>query len=241
MRMPLWLVVLLAVRVAMAQTRPAPPLPRYEVKRATSPIIIDGKPDEAAWAAAGKIDLIFPWQSPNAPQQRTVARLLWDDNYLYASFECEDSDITAQYSQRDDPVDQDDSVLILINPNPSQTHAYIGLDMNVRAVYHGYLSVDGQYFYRQFNLRGVRLVTYIDGTLNQSGDKDRGWSLEVAVPWSNFEDLSRQHGAGTTWAANLGRWDGVAPNRTLSIWSDSLLEKPSPHAPARFGELVFVK
>ena len=35
-----------------AQTRPAPPLPKYEVKRATSPIVIDGKLDDKAWAAA---------------------------------------------------------------------------------------------------------------------------------------------------------------------------------------------
>lgn len=235
------LALLLAAGTAMFQVRPQPPLPRYQVKRATSPIIIDGKPDEAAWAAAGKIYLLFPWGSPNNLKQATVARLLWDDNYLYTSFECEDVDITARFTRRDDPVDQDDSVQILINPLPSQTHAYIGLDINVRAVYHAYLSVDGKYFYGQFHMRGIRLATYIDGSLNRRGDKDRGWSVEVAIPWSSFEDLSRQHGEGTTWSGNFSRWDGVAPNRTFSIWSDSLLAQPSPHALDRFGELDFVK
>ena len=41
------------------------------------------------------------------------------------------------------------------------------------------------------------------------------------------------------WTANLNRWDGTEPNRRLSLWSDSGLEKPHPHNPKRFGELLF--
>ena len=233
----LWL---LGAACAMAQTRPAPPLPSYEVHRTPSAIAIDGKLDEPAWGAAGTIELNFPWES-SGPKQKTVVRLLWDDNYLYVSYECEDSDITATHTSHDDPVDQDDSVLLLINPRAAQTHAYIGLEMNVRAVYHDYLSAGGEYFFKQFDMQGIRLATYIDGTLNQSGDKDRGWTLEVAIPWNNFDDLNRQHAVGTTWAANFGRWDGSGAARTFSIWSDSLLPAPNPHVPARFGQLVFVK
>ena len=235
------ILLLLAAAGAVAQTRPATPLPRYEVHRAPSAIAIDGKLDEPAWAAAGTIELNFPWESGSGPKQKTVVRLLWDDTYLYAAYECEDSDITAAHTVHDDPVDQDDSVMLLINPWPAQTHGYIGLEMNVRAVLHDYLSANGEYFFKQFDMQGVRLATYIDGTLNQSGDKDRGWTLEVAIPWNNFDDLNRQHGVGTTWAANFGRWDGSGAARTFSIWSDSLLPAPNPHVPARFGQLVFVK
>lgn len=232
-------VLLLAAGAAMGQTRPAPPLPRYEVKRAASPINIDGQPSEPAWAAAEKIELAFPWESQSGPKEKTTARLLWDDNFLYISFECEDSDITARSGWRDDPVDQDDAVVILINPKPSQTSAYIGLEMNARAEFRDYLSASGQYFFKQFNMQGVRLAAYIDGTMNQHGDQDRGWSLEAAIPWSNFDDLNRQHQPGTVWSANLGRWD--APSHRFSIWSDPMLDKPSPHAPQRFGELVLGK
>jgi hypothetical protein len=230
---------LLLAGLLPAADRPAPP--RYEVRRAAAPIQIDGKPDEPTWAAAERIELIFPWESQTGPKQKTIVRLLWDDNFLYAAFECDDSDITAQFVNRDDPVDRDDSVMLLVNPKPSQTLAYIGLEMNVRAVLHDYLSASGGYFFQRFNLQGVRLATSIDGTLNQPGDRDRGWALELAIPWSNFDDLSRQHGAGIAWSANLARWDGLAPNRRLSIWSDPLLDKPSAHVAERFGQLVFVK
>lgn len=46
---------------------------------------------------------------------------------------------------------------------------------------------------------------------------------------------------GTVWAFNLNRWDGVEPNRRMSIWSDSMQERPGPHAPERFGDMRFVQ
>jgi hypothetical protein len=234
-------VLLLATLTWQGPGRAHAPLPSYEVKRTATPILIDGRLNEPAWASAGKMELTFPWSAQTGSKQKTAVRLLWDDNFLYVSFECEDTDITATHTERDGAVDQDDSVEVLINPKPSQTHAYIVLDMNVRAVIHDYLSADGKYFFQQFDLQGVRVATYVDGTLNERGDTDRGWTLEAAIPWANFDDLSRQHGAGSVWSGNFARWDGVAPDRTYSIWSDSQLPDPSPHAPQRFGELRFVQ
>lgn len=72
-----------------------PPIPHYEVKRAASPIVVDGKPDDKAWGAAGRIELLFPWEAQTGAKQKTVARLLWDDENLYVSYECDDADIVA--------------------------------------------------------------------------------------------------------------------------------------------------
>src|SRR5580698_6264601 len=98
-----------------------PPVPRSEVKRATSPIVIDGKLDDKRWAAANKIELIFPWDAQTGDKQKTTARLLWDDNYLYVSYECEDADIVATHTEHDDPTYLDDAVEIFINPMPAHT------------------------------------------------------------------------------------------------------------------------
>jgi hypothetical protein len=95
--------------------------------------------------------------------------------------------------------------------------------------------------FKRFNLQGVQLASFIRGTLNVRGDQDKGWSLEVAIPWINFEELSKRPAPGDTWTAALNRWDGVDPDRRLSMWSDPLQPQPNPHVPARFGQLVFVK
>jgi hypothetical protein len=231
----------LAIALLPATSHAQPPIPRYEVHRASSPIVVDGVPNDKAWAEAGKIELIFPWDAQTGAKQKTTARLLWDDQFLYVSYECEDTDIVAHHTEHDDPTYLDDAVEIFLNPSPGQTGIYYGLEMNVRAVLYDYVMYNSGKLFKQFDLRGVKLATRIDGTLNMSGDKDKGWSLEVAIPWANFDALAKRPEAGAVWSANINRWDGVEPNRRMSNWSDPVQPRPNPHVPARFGQLVFVK
>jgi hypothetical protein len=235
MRTPLICFILAAPLLAQ------PAIPRYEVKRAAGRIVVDGKLDDKAWAAAPGIEFVFPWEFQTGAKQKTTARLLWDDDYLYVGYECEDTDITALRTERDEPTYMDDAVEFFVNPKPSQTTAYFGLEMNARGVLYDYLMVDSKYAFKRFNMQGVLLATFIRGTLNTRGDEDKGWSLEVAIPWANFEELAKRPTPGTIWTANLNRWDGVEPNRRLSMWSDSGQTRPDPHVPARFGQLVFVQ
>ena len=232
---------LLIFLIACAPLAAQPPVPRYEVKWTSGPIVIDGKVDEKAWDAAAPMEFVFPWDYQTGEKQKTIAKLLWDDDNLYVSYQCEDNDIVAVYTERDDPTFLDDAVEIFINPKPTQIHMYFGLEMNVRGVLFDYLDFDAHYIFKRFNLQGVKLVSFIRGTLNARGDKDSGWSLEVAIPWANFEELSKRPANGTIWTANLNRWDGVAPDRRLSLWSDPWQKTSNPHIPERFGQLVFVK
>ena len=216
-------------------------LPRYEVHRAAGRIIIDGKPDDKAWAAAAPLVLMFPWEAQTGAKQKTTVRLLWDDNFLYVTYECEDKDIVAQFLERDDPTYRDDTVEIFLNPKPAQTGAYFGLEMNARAVLYDYLMYDSRYAFKRFNMQGVQVATFLNGTLNARGDQDTGWSLEVAIPWVNFEEMAKRPEANTEWTMNLARWDGVEPDRRMSLWSDPQQPRPNPHFPPRFGQIVFVK
>jgi hypothetical protein len=220
-----------------------PPIPRYEVKRATSPITIDGKLDDAAWARASPpITLQFLWDSQTGAKQKTAARLLWDAQALYVAFDADDTDITARFLQRDDPTYRDDAVEIFINPDPKQETLYYGFEMNARGVLYDYLNYNSRTLFKRFDATGITIATALRGTLNDPKDADSGWSLEVAIPWANFEELSRRPpGVGTVWKANVNRWDGTEPNRRMSIWSDPQNTTSWPHVPSRFGELVFVE
>jgi hypothetical protein len=62
------------------------------------------------------------------------------------------------------------------------------------------------------------------------------------IPWPNFEELSRRPpSVGAVWKVNFTRWDGLEPNRRLSIWPDPQNTESWPHVPSRFGEIVFVE
>ena len=115
--------------------------------------------------------------------------------------------------------------------------------MNARAVLYDYLYPFPQRIVKNYNLPGVRLAVSRKGTLNKAGDQDKGWNLEVAIPWRSFADLTDNPvpKIGDRWIANMNRWDGTKPDRRLSQWSDSGMVKPDPHYPDRFGQLSFVE
>ena len=220
------------------------PIPTYEVHRGTPRI--DGQLNDAAWKAAKPVVFVFPWADQTGKKQKTTARLTWDSDNLYVAYECEDDDITAVFSQHDDPTYKDDAVEIFIapaSPSPGAKNLYLGLEMNARAILYDYLYIFPQRLLKKYDLPGTQLAVSIKGTLNMSGDRDQGWSLEVAIPWRSFADLTDNPvpKPGERWIANMNRWDGTEPNRRLSQWSDSGMVKPNPHMPDRFGQLLFMK
>lgn len=235
---------LAATTTLLAQERPGPlpTIPKLEVRRAATRPLIDGKLNDPAWQRAEAVVFQFPWQDQTGAKQKTTARLLWDDQFLYIGYDCEDADLTAHYAHRDDPTYKDDAVEAFINPRPAQTDLYLGFEMNALATMYDYVMFAGKGLFKRLNLEGMQLSTNLNGTLNARGDKDTGWTLEVAIPFTEFEPLFQgQHPkAGDTWAINLNRWDGTEPDRRLSQWSDSGLARPNPHNPRRFGTMVFV-
>jgi len=145
--------VTLAVLVAAAQA----PLPRYDVRRAPAPLTIDGRLNEPAWAATSAMTLQFLWESQTGPKQMTRARLLWDAQALYVGFDADDTDITAQFQQRDDPTFRDDAVEIFINPDPKQETVYYGFEMNARGVLYDYLNYNSRTLFKRFDATGVQI------------------------------------------------------------------------------------
>jgi len=63
------------------------PRPTFRAARRTSPITIDGRPDEAAWAAAPLLtDFVQQLPETGAPAKyRTEVRVLYDSTTLYVA------------------------------------------------------------------------------------------------------------------------------------------------------------
>src|SRR5579872_7407974 len=83
----------------------------YVAYRATGPLTIDGKLDEAAWQAA-------PWSEDFVdiegdrqpkPSYRTRVKMLWDDKNLYLAAELEEPHVQASLTEHDSYIFHDDN------------------------------------------------------------------------------------------------------------------------------------
>ncbi|MFO7904914.1 MAG: carbohydrate-binding family 9-like protein [Planctomycetota bacterium] len=216
--------------------------PRHVIPRASTPITIDGRLDETSWnAVSGVGDFKFPWWE-NGKKEQTVAKLLWDDTYLYVSYRCEDAHIWAEHTKRDSAVWMDDCVEVFIAPNPDQPDNYFNIEMNVRGAFLDQHHPDGPETEttEEWNAAGIKIATRIDGTLNDDRDRDQSWTLEAAIPFKNFRSVARHAPPkpGDVWHLNLNRLGGKT-NPQFSQWSPSQTEEPQFHAPRDFGRVVF--
>src|SRR5262249_1608704 len=79
----------------------------------------------------------------------------------------------------------------------------------------------------------------LDGTLNQSKDRDRGWTVEGRIPW---RDLSRTGGRpepGETWTFAIIRVD-AATGHPAELSASVPLSKPDAHRHEEYATLRFV-
>jgi hypothetical protein len=65
----------------------------------------------------------------------------------------------------------------------------------------------------QWDFPGLQVGVWVDGTLNDNSDRDRGWSVELALPWAGMEALARGDGRnlppreGDVWRMDFSRFN----------------------------------
>lgn len=217
-------------------------LPHYTIYRTAAPIVVDGRLDEPAWFAAPSVGpFVFPWWSGGA-QEQTVAKLLYDDRNLYVAFLCQDAHIWADHTERDSAVCLDDCVEVFVAPNPQTPDAYFNIEINAIGIFLDQFHPDGPQtpVTEEWNGVGIRISTFLAGTLNDDSDTDSHWIVEASIPLENFAAVAPHTPPrpGDVWRIALNRCGGKT-NPQYSQWSSSATEHPSFHVPSRFGRMTF--
>ena len=102
----------------LAQTWPFPwpedRIARYTARRTSSPIVIDGRLDEAAWQAAERSPRFADLIGGRPGIHDTRAAVLWDDTYLYVGYWVEEPFVEATLTERDAPIYKNNDVELFI-------------------------------------------------------------------------------------------------------------------------------
>jgi hypothetical protein len=185
----------------------------YVCYRAPSPLDIDGRLDEPAWAAAAWSDAFVDIEGDTRPRPRfrTRVKMVWDDQYFYVAAEMDEPDVWATLTERDSVIFRDNDFEVFIDPD-GDTHGYYELEVNALATVWDLLLIkpyrDGGPAIHAWDITGLKTAVAIRGTLNRPGDRDEGWSVEIAMPWRMLREAAPDHRmpkAGERWRVNFSR------------------------------------
>lgn len=233
----------------------------YVVQHTDQVFNINGNLSEDAWKNA-------PWTSnfvdiegngKPLPTLQTRVKMLWNDSTLFIAAELQEPQIWATQTHHDDIIFKDNDFEIFINPD-NNMHQYFEIEINaINKIFDLFLPKpyrNGGDALMGWDAEGLKSGVEIVGTLNNPKDKDKGWTVEMAVPLKSLRMgfPFRVPEEGTLWRINFSRveWDTkIVGNKNIKLKDASGKDLPernwvwSPqgvinmHYPERFGYLQF--
>eukprot|EP00798_Chlamydomonas_sp_ICE-L_P012436 gene12436-15635_t len=237
------------------QSYPTRPHPKgYVVYRTDTAPSITGRLDEAMWQAAEWTDEFVDVQGPDLPTPwyRTQVKMLWDDVYLYIGAKMEDPHPWADLTLHDSRVFHDNAFEVFIDPD-GDNHMYYEVEVNAVDTIFDLLMVkpyrDGGPALTAFETvrsseptqwdgptgwAPLKRAVHVDGTVNDGSAESKGWSVEMALPWSILCQAAMRAcppSDGDKWRINFSRmqwsveWDTSSrkyykqpPDQSANIW-----------------------
>ena len=203
--------------------------------RAAQPIGCNGDHRKTEWARAEWWDLVDV-VTGERPVQRTSAKMLWDDRFLYVMFRCFDAEVVAGYTDYNDPIFLEDVVEVFLDDN-SSPRDYIEIELSPANVLLHY-AVHNDSAGNVLTFARTRKV--IETAVRRS-DGDAVWYGELAIPFSELILSRSGHPLpGDKWRFNLYRIDRRhdAEDEYSALFPTG---KIGFHVPDSFGELSFAR
>jgi hypothetical protein len=231
----------------------------YTVIRARKPLIIDGKMDEGEWGRARWTQDFrdIEGEKRPKPRYRTRAKMMWDQDYFYVAAELEEPDLWATYDRHDMVIFHEHDFEVFLDPDGDGLHYFefemnalnTGWDLSLNKPYKdGGKAEDG------WEMPGLKTAVHLKGTLNNPRDRDRGWTLEIAMPWKAFDRGLRAAvppKEGEQWRVNFSRVEWVLEvvggkykkreGLKEDNWVWSVQGLINMHVPEKWGRVRFVK
>lgn len=231
---------MLAAAIALV---PSMSLAEVECRWAETPIVIDGRADEAAWKDAVPAGDFQQHWSGSTPKAKTAVRLLWDREWLYFFADLADADVWADVTEHDGKLWENDVFELFFRP--SQNYAgYYEFEVNAAsAIFDAFLpgadskdAVDAQ----KNGTFHIEAKVVVHGTLNKRDDRDDGWSVEGRIPWGDFGATGGRPEPGEEWTLNLARYDYNVGAKEPELSALAPLTKLSFHRTGEYTPVRFV-
>jgi hypothetical protein len=184
--------------------------------------------------------------------------MLWDDSCLYVAARMKEPHLWATLTRHDAIVFHDNDFEVFLDPH-GDGEQYFEIEINALN------TVMDLFMNRPYRKGGTYDMTWdaglrsgvrLLGSLNDPSDRDRGWTLEMAIPYSALRRPGRRHlpNAGDRWRIDFSRVEWTLDPVTGGYarrkgdkgrplpednWVWSPIGEVNMHIPERWGILVF--
>jgi hypothetical protein len=207
---------------------------------AAQPPVLDGKLDDPCWQKGAVIDHFAAFWT-KTPRAGTFAYLVWDDDALYYAASMVDAELRAFGTQRNDTLWEGDVFELFFKPSALKPE-YFEFQANPRMlVFEMAFPRRGgaPLAFKTAPPLGSKAAVHLEGTLDQPGDRDRGWSVEGRIPWSAFAIAGGKPKIDDEWFFALCRYDYGPEGTRPVLMSSAPLSQPSFHRHEDYGKLRF--
>ncbi len=225
------------------------PREKIIVEKTADKITLDGNLEEGAWAKAPAYTFSLPARKSGQlipkvekdpdPFESGTVKLLYNNEYLYIGAVLQDSDVV-QYGQEDQEhlYQQGDTFEIFVKSEKSPKYWEL------------YATPNGKKTTFLFESRGYARLDWgkldpsfltaatVQGTLNNYNDKDKSWTVEVAIPLKMLEGLTGvKFDANGKWTILLARYNYNFGQKNTQLSSIPQLPYASHHLLEYYAEL----
>ncbi len=222
---------------------PPPPGTVY-VPRAPGPITVDGIASEPAWASATTSPELVTAEGSSDPVGKAIAKLTWDDQFLYAFVSITDSDVVSEYKKHDDPLWKQDCVELFIDADGNR-RGYVELQVGPNnATFDSWFATTRAQPGDVSWDSGMQTAVKLRGT-TEPGDTDQGWDVEIAIPWQAVRGRDDAMAVrlppqvGDRWRLNVVRVDVKTGDKNPQASSWNRITSADFHALDRMLTAVF--
>jgi hypothetical protein len=261
------------VKVVQVDLTTLPPVKTWECLRTRETIRIDGRLDEEVWKRvkwSEPFGLIH--DGSRAPLETRLA-MVWNDEGLFLAYHVEDHDIRASMTGFNDHIymtDEDvefffegDGYYFEMGLNALNKGYQIRWTWVERLVREQrfeeieelfktpdllyYVAREGERLGRHadlsYQLPGLRHAVFIDGSINCPEAEDRGWTVEVALPWTGLKEIAGGKELppkpGDVLRMTAYRCHHDRARRKAKGWTWSIMGNDNIHIPERWNRIVF--
>lgn len=190
--------------------------------------------DSWPWAAVSMLPPLRLADGSGLARQQTAVRICYDATALYVRFDCDDQYIWGTFTQRDDPIYDEEVVEVFLAAGDETPTEYAEIELSPNGVlFDAWVQ----------NPTGDRAQMVVDTAWDWPGirwhaalvEAEKRWWAVLVLPWAGIGPVDP---LPTVWRANFYRIERPrqeAPE--FSCWSPTLTDPADFHRPGRFGTL----